>query len=139
MRPSENLKRDRYNINVSHTENIHTPPKTNAWNPKIGGLLVDVSPFPFGCIFRFQPLVFRGTSPPCFFPMCSCHLLFRISICGDANRSWSPGCLALEGNFSYTNWWLNHPCLKSARQIGSKTGKKTRQNCSVPGTKGFNF
>ena len=28
------------------------------WNPQIGGLSIDVSPFPFACIFRFQLLVF---------------------------------------------------------------------------------
>ena len=60
MRPSENLKRDRYNINVSHTENIHTPPKTNAWNPKIGGLLVDVSPFFLLGVFSGSSRQFSG-------------------------------------------------------------------------------
>ncbi len=38
------------------------PPKKNMLNPKIGGF-VDVSPFPFGGIFRFQPLVFGECRP----------------------------------------------------------------------------
>ena len=34
-------------------------PRSKFGGPKIGRW-VDVSPFPFGCIFRFQPLVLGG-------------------------------------------------------------------------------
>ena len=41
---------------------IYSPTKKNMLNPKIGGF-VDVSPFPFGGIFRFQPFsVVRDSS-----------------------------------------------------------------------------
>ena len=38
------------------TQKLHTGKST--WNPK-NWWFVDVSPFPFGCIFRLEPLVFR--------------------------------------------------------------------------------
>ncbi len=41
------------------TSKIFSPRELSFWTPKLV-VWFNVSPFPFGCIFRFQPLVFGG-------------------------------------------------------------------------------